>query len=81
MVRGAELGGDELSAAECRALERHASDDVAARAEDARDLLTYELEIETDSGVRRVAFDEMNTPEGLAGLVRRMHQHSRPIPL
>jgi hypothetical protein len=79
LVRGVDLPGGDLTAAERRALELRSTALGVARVDGARDLLTYELEVETDGGVQRVAFDEMNTPDDLAGLVRRLESRSRPM--
>jgi hypothetical protein len=79
LLRGTEVDAHELDVDERQALERHAESPAAATADRARDLLNYELEIHTRGEVRRVAFDELNTPSDLAGLVRRLSGRSRPV--
>lgn len=86
LVRGCEVGGDTLSAADRRSLEQvltRASEagGGAARAPGARDTRQFDLSVDTDGGVREVSFDEMNVPPSLDGLVGRLEQQSRPIPL
>ena len=84
LVRGCEAAPGELADAERRALERHSQEKIAgaapARDSGARDLIVFEIEIETDSGAARLAFDESNVPEDLAALVARLQTRSRPIP-
>jgi hypothetical protein len=83
LVRGSEVAGGELSAPDCQALEHHL---VAALARQqassaARDLVVYELEVETDAGVSRLEFDESAVPPDLARLVVTLASRARPIPL
>jgi hypothetical protein len=79
LVRGTDLTTEELTAEERRALDRHLAHGEVARADHARDLLQYEFEAETDSGTRRIAFDEMSTPGDLADLVTRLAQRAKPV--
>ena len=79
LMRGAEIAAEDLSAEERRALDRHLAHGEVARADGARDLLQYELEAETDSGARRISFDEMNTPDELAHLIHRLTARAKPI--
>jgi len=84
LVRCCEAAPEDLGDAERCALERHAQAERAraATAADsgARDLLVYEIEIETDSGATRLAFDETCVPEDLAALIARLQQRARPVP-
>ena len=83
LVRGCEAAPGELADAERRALERYAQERTAgaapARNSGARDLIVYEIEIETDSGAARLAFDESSVPEDLVSLVERLQTRSRPM--
>ena len=80
LIRGAELNAADLTAPEHLALERALAQADATRADRARDLLTYELDLDTDLGRRHLAFDELSAPVALADLVRRLAQRARPIP-
>ena len=82
LVRGCEVAPEDLGAADRRALEGHAQDKSAAApsgSSRARDMAVYEIELETDAGVRRFEFDEMSVPENLAALVERLKKSSRPM--
>ena len=79
LIRGAALDGAELTAAEHRALERALGHGETTRANGARDLLTYELALDTDLGGRHLAFDELSAPAALTDLVRRLEQRARPV--
>ena len=84
LVRGCEAASGELGDGEHQALERHAQE-VAAGAtpatdSGARDLMVYEIELESDSGAARLEFDENSIPEDLAALVERLQTRSRPMP-
>jgi hypothetical protein len=79
LLRGAEIGADDLDAEERRALERHAGSPQGERDSGARDLLNYELEIYSGEEVRRVTFDEHATPDDLAPLVHKLSARSRPL--
>ena len=82
LVRGCDVAPEALRAAERRSLEGHAQAKSAAApagASPARDLAVYEIEIETDAGVRRLEFDEMNIPKDLAALVERLVKGSKPM--
>lgn len=84
LVRGSEASAEkDLSAAERRALERHAESSRTApapRATRARDLVAYELELDTDQGPVRLEFDESNVPEGLAPLMDKLAKRAKPVP-
>jgi hypothetical protein len=82
LVRGCDVAPDDLGAADRRALEGHAQGTRAAAPagpSPARDLAVYEIELETDAGVRRLEFDEMNVPDDLAALVERLVKGSKPM--
>jgi hypothetical protein len=83
LVRGVEVSAAELSAADRRALETMASGRRGAPpagAAGARDLLTYELELDTDSGRVRLEFDESSVPDELSSLVESLAKRARPMP-
>jgi len=83
-VRGCEAAPEDLGDAERCALERHAHENPTGAAPSAdsgaRDLVVYEIEIETDSGGTRLEFDETRVPEDLAALIGRLQKRSRPMP-
>lgn len=81
LVRGCEVAGNELSAEHRQALERYieARRTAASAASGARDLIVYELEVETEAGKVRLEFDEAGAPDGLASLVDDLAARSRPI--
>ena len=81
IVRGTEAEGAGLSASERTALARLLTGPPVARAPGARDLLTYEWDVDTDEGPRRVEVDEMNVPGDLADLVSKLTRQSRPVAL
>ena len=81
LVRGTEAEGAALSASERTALARLLTSPQPARAPGARDLLTYEWDVDTDEGPCRAEVDEMNVPEGLADLVLKLTRQSRPVAL
>ena len=47
----------------------------------ARDLVIYEIELETDAGAKRFEFDEMNLSEELGALIEEFAKRSRPVRL
>lgn len=81
LIRGAEMDGGDLSDAERRALMRAMQ--VSATSSDVvtRDHVVHELELDTDSGTRRLTFDESGAPAGLEGLLDRLASRAKPIPL
>ena len=79
VVRGTEVEAAVLAASERTALARLLSGSPAERAPGARDLLTYEWDVDTDEGPRRVEMDEMNVPDDLADLVSKLARQSRPV--
>ncbi len=79
VVRGTEAEGTALSASERSALVRLLSHPPAASAPGARDLMTYEWDVDTDEGSRHIEVDEMNVPDGLADLVSKLARQSRPV--
>ena len=84
VVRGVDLVAAELTAVEHRALERalepgEAAGAAAARAGQARDLLVYELFLDTGVGERHLVFDELNAPAALSGFITRLADRARPI--
>ena len=81
LVRGAEIDGGELTGAERRALERADSASSAGHGGAARDTFVYELELDTDEGVRRLTFDESGAPAALEPLLQRLSARAKPVPL
>jgi hypothetical protein len=82
LVRGCEVAAEDLTAAHRLAVERVAGSAEGAprvTAPSARDQVMYELELDTDAGVRRFEFDEMSVPDGLGPLVEWLQQRSRPM--
>lgn len=79
LLRGAECSAAELTGAERRALEHALEHGENANVGASRDLLTYELDLDTDLGSRRLAFHELNAPAALSGLVQRLSKRARPI--
>jgi len=83
LVRGSEGSAEkDISAAQRRALERHAQDSRAAspaKASRARDLVVYEIELDTDEGQVRLEFDEASVPKDLAPLVEKLAKRAKPI--
>jgi hypothetical protein len=81
LIRSSELSGDALADSDRKALERQLERSRTApvpRASAARDLVVYELEIETDAGPQRLEFDEANVPPTLAPLVERLAARAKP---
>lgn len=86
LVRGCEVGSDALTAADRRSIEQavtrtSGAGGGTARAPGARDARQFDLSVDTDDGVRELSFDEMSVPPSLDGLVGRLEQQSRPMPL
>ena len=80
LVRGCDVEFDELDVADRGALERHAgSSPTRVAPSKARDQIIYEIEMETDAGVRRLEFDEANVPNDLAPLVQALAKRSKPM--
>jgi hypothetical protein len=82
LVRGVDVPAAELNAADRRALEELASGRHTPRSAGgagARDLITYELELDTDRGHVRFEFDESSVPEGLSSLVASLAKRARPM--
>ena len=81
LVRGCDVEFNELDVAFRAALERHArSGPTAVAPSEARDQIVYEIEMETDAGVRRLEFDEASVPKDLAPLVQALAKRSKPMP-
>jgi hypothetical protein len=82
LVRGVDVPAAELSAADRRALEEHVKDRRAApppRATAARDLVTYELELDTGAGQVRLEFDEASVPDDLSSIIESLARRARPM--
>src|SRR5690349_3191957 len=84
LVRGSEATGKDLSDAQRKALEHHARQSGAASSGEssrARDMVMYELDIDTDAGPMRLEFDEATVPEDLASLIEDLSKRARPTPI
>ena len=80
-MRGCDVEFNELDVAFRAALERYARSGAATVApSEARDQIVYEIEMETDAGVRRLEFDEASVPKDLAPLVQALAKRSKPMP-
>jgi hypothetical protein len=81
LVRGCDVAGSDLTDTDRRALERHVSAGSvpAAGATSARDLIVYEIEVETGSGEVRLEFDESAVPADLTALVDTLAARARPM--
>lgn len=83
LVRSAEIDATELPAEDVRALanvaEAPASDGPATPR--GRDLMTYELEIDTDHGTLSLRFDEESVPAKIASVVRQLAKRTKPAKL
>jgi hypothetical protein len=81
LVRGCDVEANVLDVADRAALERHArSGPTAGAPSKARDQIVYEIEMETDAGVRRLEFDEASVPKDLAPVVKALAERSKPMP-
>ena len=83
LVRGSEAAGKDISAAQRKAIERHARGSSAAssrKASRARDMIVYELDVDTDGGPVRLEFDEASVPDDLEGLVKELSKRAKPSP-
>ena len=79
LVRGSEAPARDISDAQRKALERHAKGGAStSTASRARDMVVYELEVDTDGGPVRLEFDEGNVPEDLEGLVKDLSKRAKP---
>ena len=95
LVRGCEFAPDALGAGKREELERLvresglvASAGAAAAQgtrgtgrDRARDMMLYEIEIESEAGVVRASLDDLDLSEKVAPLVAYLQKHSRPMPL
>lgn len=82
LVRGCELGSADLTASDRSALERHAAKaggTESSAAPGAYDRVVYELFVQTDTGTRRLQFDETSLPADLADLVDRLVRKAHPV--
>ncbi len=81
LVRGSEIAGDQLRSADRRAVERQVKAVRTAPPADsgARDLVVYELQLETDTGVVRLESDEAGAPEDLVAFVDDLASRARPM--
>lgn len=85
LARGVEIDTAALPAAEARRVE-----DLVARAglatgtrrgpEEARDLIGYEIAIETEAGRTVLSFDDATVPAEAEALLDYLQQRARPLP-
>jgi Emfourin len=81
LVRGCDVEANVLDVADRAALERHArSGPTTGAPSEARDQIVYEIDMETDAGVRRLEFDEASVPKDLAPVVKALAERSKPMP-
>ena len=95
LVRGCELAPGALDAKERQELERLLRDSGLAENSGgkpvipsgganrgrARDLVQYEIEIESDAAVARYSLDDLDLSEKIAPLVAFLQKCARPMPL
>ncbi len=95
LVRGSDIAPESLGAKARAKLERllnqsglaaGGSARAAASRKDAghdaaRDLIQYELDIETESGTEHFVFDDLDLSEEVAPLVEFLQEHAGPMPL
>ena len=84
LVRGSEAAGKDISDAQRKALERHAKGSSSAASSSkvsrARDMVVYELDVDTEEGPVRLEFDEASVPDDLEGLVKELSKRAKPTP-
>jgi hypothetical protein len=81
LIRSSELAAADLTPGEKRALEDHlqgTESGADTRNPKARDLVTFELEVETDTGKTSLTFDEDTVPAVITRLVQRLSKKGRP---
>lgn len=83
MIRGCELDTDSLFPNEAITLQSLVEESGVLKAKDGhtpqgRDLLQYEITVETNEGVYHVSFDDMTLPESAAPLIEYLQSHSTP---
>ena len=78
-MRGSEAAAKDISDAQRKALDHHARGGASSsNASRARDMVVYELEVETDTGPIRLEFDEGSVPEDLEGLIKDLSRRAKP---
>ena len=85
LVRGCDLDTDDLPAAEAAQLEglverSRLRAGKAAPHPTARDLIAYEIKVETADGEVAAAFDDASVPAGAEELVRYLQKQAGPQP-
>ena len=90
LVRGCEIAPEDLSAKDRAELTRLVEKSGLAEkktgaakgaAGPARDLVGYEIEIETDAGTAKAHLDDLDLPEAAAPLVDWLQKRAKPVPL
>lgn len=78
LVKSCEVEGKTLSPAVSVALERHTRQATSVPLPSARDMLVYELQLDTDEGPMRLAFDEFGVPADLSAFVKALASRAKP---
>lgn len=82
LIRSCTMTGDQLTTTDLRSLATYVKDRATAPFKSkARDLLVYEIEVETDCGTVHLDFDEASAPPELSSLIDSLAACARPIPL
>ncbi len=85
MIRGCEIDTGDLSPDEAASIRQMVKQSGMLKASkepnpEARDLIGYEITIETAEGVFQSAFDDLSVPEGAAALLKYLSGKAEPRP-
>lgn len=83
LIRGCELDTDSFppdEAVELQSLVEQSGilQAKGGRTPNARDLLNYEITVQTSEGVHRVSFDDMTLPESAVPLLEYLQSRAQP---
>jgi hypothetical protein len=83
LIRGCELNTDDLPAAEAKELQSLVKQSRLKNVKGgptpgARDLMVYEIIVETGDEVQRVSFDELSVPERVEPLIDFLQGRAKP---
>jgi hypothetical protein len=86
LIRGCELDTDSLSPAEATKLQSLVEQSGILQAQSkhaphARDLLNYNITVETSEGAPTVSFDDLSLPENVQPLLEYLQSCAKPLPL
>lgn len=86
LIRGCELDTDLLSVSEATKLQSLVEQSGILQAKskstsEARDLLNYEITVETKERTVHVLFDDLTVPESAAELFNYLLERAKPLPL